>query len=67
LTVEELERSMCACGGEDCDNHTIYIHSRCHPSDATEVFYTKGTGKLVIRCKTCRELVAEIAVASGLN
>lgn len=63
LTTAELERSVCACGAEDCDNSTIFLHGKCHPEAAAEVSYTKGSGKIVINCHKCKKLVAEIAVA----
>jgi hypothetical protein len=65
LSMSELESSVCSCGGEDCDSTTVYFHSRCHPEDGTWASYTKGEGKLVIRCKTCNSLIAEVAVSSA--
>jgi hypothetical protein len=64
LTLADLERSTCACGGDDCSNNVIFLHGKCHPSAAAEVSYTKGEGKLVIKCAECKRLVAEVAVAS---
>jgi hypothetical protein len=63
LTMNELERSVCACGKEDCDNRVIFFHGRCHPSAPAEVSYTKGSGKIVIACHECKTLIAEVAVA----
>lgn len=63
LTTAELERSVCACGAEDCDNSTIFFHGKCHPESPAEVSYTKGSDKIVIACHKCKMLIAEIAVA----
>lgn len=63
LTISDLERATCSCGGEDCDNNVVFFHSKCHPEAASEVSYTKGDGYLVVKCAECKKLVAEIAVA----
>lgn len=63
LTTAELERTVCSCGEEQCDNSTIFFHGRCHPEAPAEVSYTKGSGKIVIACHTCKKLIAEVAVA----
>ena len=67
LTIAELEGSVCAWGEDNCDNSTIFLHGKCHPKAGADVSYTKGEGKLVVKCAECKALIAEVAVAGVIN
>ena len=64
LTRENLDVLECECGGEECDNDSVYIEPKCHPRYGTDVFYNKKDGCLYISCHMCDDLVAVIEVAT---
>lgn len=54
--------------GQGCDLHggpsgELFLHGRCHPSAGTRVSYRDGV--LNIRCRVCKALIADVAVAAG--
>jgi hypothetical protein len=55
------------CAHPNCDHkdHTgqIFITGRCHVGAAVTVSYTRGSGILEIRCKVCKAIVGNVAVA----
>lgn len=59
LYKENLENMRCRCG---CDE-PIYFHSKCHIEVPTWVKYENGA--LIISCAQCKEIIAEIIVASN--
>jgi hypothetical protein len=64
LTRAMLDRTQCATPGCTHEDHRlIYLHSACHPSVGCRVAYDMARGVVVVRCRRCAKLVAEIAVA----
>jgi len=63
LTRENLDIFECDCGGEECDNNTVYLEPKCHPRYGTDVYYNKEDGCLYISCHMCEDLVSVIEVA----
>lgn len=65
LTMQDLEQSVCGCGGKECENSEIWMHPVCHTGDGVSVRYTKGSGKLDVFCKTCQSFIVSVAVAQS--
>lgn len=54
--------------GVPCAHHhgekASWLHARCHPSDGLWARFDLELGALVLSCRQCKRLVAEVAVAS---
>ena len=63
LTCEAMEPM--GCGMPNCthDHSTLYLNARCHTGRGVEVAYVKAEKLLRVRCRVCKKLVAEVAVA----
>lgn len=65
LSRVELDKAQCAMPGCTHEDHeSLFLHSRCHPKQGTEVEYKKGI--LYIRCQVCKKTVTEILVATAV-
>ena len=63
LNRSQLDGQKCSVPGCTHEDHRLlYLHGRCHPGAGNEVAYDMVQGAIIIRCKRCKELVAEIAV-----
>ncbi len=65
LSCAELDEMRCANTNCDHSAHTgpLILASYCHPESGQKVIYRSDTHTLIIRCKTCDELLVAIAVA----
>jgi hypothetical protein len=64
LTRVELDPMRCHCG--KCANGELFINQKCHPAAHCEVVYNQKTGILTVRCAQCKQVGAQIKVASTL-
>lgn len=64
ITQDIMSVISCSdCQDEDCEN-AFYFHSHCHPEVPTWGRYIHGILELV--CAECDDVIARIAVATGL-
>jgi len=62
--LEHMAEQGCSVPG--CEHQhkpgEVFLVQKCHPKTGLEVSYTKGTGVVALKCRTCHLLVAEISV-----
>ena len=64
--LDDMLRHGCQCS--NCVNKNkplkeLFLKANCHPSAGVTVHYTEA-GILVIECRKCKKLVAEVFVAN---
>jgi hypothetical protein len=64
LTQRDLDGE--GCGIADCghDHSILWLYAECHPRAGLTVAYVKATGGLLVSCKQCTKVVAQIEVAA---
>lgn len=52
------------CHIPDCNHEhdELYLHSKCHPHRGIEACYLRGTGILVVNCKSCHAEVCRFEI-----
>lgn len=66
LTRRDLDAARCDTPGCAHEDHSeLWLVAVCHPRAGLAVRYELVRGALVVSCKRCNVLIAEIAVASG--
>lgn len=63
--ADVMDKVMCDCGGESCDNSRIVLTGNCHLGAPCTVIYDKATTSLILRCAVCLEEVDRVGVAAS--
>jgi hypothetical protein len=63
LTRRDLDPQGCGIPNCGHDHSILFLHSRCHPNAGVRASYVKESGVLSMRCRSCKSLIADIAVA----
>ncbi len=67
LAIPQLEDMVAhGCSVPGCthaDHQQVFIHPKCHPSAGLSVRYERGSGKLNILCRECKQPIVDVSVS----